>query len=56
VATRLTTPDDRERHAGVAAVRRGGTPEEVADLVDALVRNGFLTGQTIRIDGGVRLD
>ncbi len=33
-------------------VKRFGTPEEVADVVLTLVRNGYLTGQTININGG----
>ncbi|WP_067666597.1 SDR family NAD(P)-dependent oxidoreductase [Nocardia miyunensis] len=41
--------------AGVAAslpVGRMGTPEEVADAVLMVVRNGFLTGQAIAVNGG----
>lgn len=33
-------------------VKRFGTPEEVADVVLTLVRNGYLTGQTINVNGG----
>jgi 3-oxoacyl-[acyl-carrier protein] reductase len=33
-------------------VKRFGQPEEVADIVVALVRNGYITGQTININGG----
>jgi 3-oxoacyl-[acyl-carrier protein] reductase len=33
-------------------VKRFGKPEEVADVVLTLVRNGYLTGQTININGG----
>lgn len=32
---------------------RLGKPGEVADLVMALVRNGYITNQVIGIDGGV---
>ena len=48
-------PDDpgtRARLAGSLPVGRLGTPEEVADLVAAVVRNGFITNQSILIDGG----
>jgi 3-oxoacyl-[acyl-carrier protein] reductase len=45
-------PDVRERLAASLPVGRLGTPEEVADLIAAVVRNGFLTNQSILIDGG----
>jgi 3-oxoacyl-[acyl-carrier protein] reductase len=48
-------PDDdqaREALAQSAPVGRLGDPDEVADLVVAIVRNGYLTGQSIVIDGG----
>ena len=34
------------------AVGRLGSSEEVADLVGAVVRNGYLSNQSIVIDGG----
>ncbi len=46
-------PASRERLAGTIPVGRMGRPEEVADLVLAVVRNGYLTGQTLSLDGGV---
>ncbi len=33
-------------------VKRFGTPEEVADVVLSIVRNGYITGQTINVNGG----
>jgi 3-oxoacyl-[acyl-carrier protein] reductase len=41
--------------AGVAAripARRAGTGEEIAQAVLLLVRNGYMTGQTIAVNGG----
>ncbi len=35
-------------------VGRLGRPDEVADMVAAVVRNPFMTGQTVRVDGGLR--
>ena len=31
---------------------RFGRPEEVADLAVAVLANGFVTGQTIQVNGG----
>jgi 3-oxoacyl-[acyl-carrier protein] reductase len=45
-------PGARERLAGSLPVGRLGRPDEVADLVAAVIRNGFLTNQSILIDGG----
>jgi 3-oxoacyl-[acyl-carrier protein] reductase len=33
-------------------VGRFGQPEEVADVVVMLARNGYITGQTIQFNGG----
>lgn len=35
--------------------KRLGKPEEFADLVAHIVENGYFNGETIRLDGGVRL-
>jgi 3-oxoacyl-[acyl-carrier protein] reductase len=48
-------PDDPEirRQLGASrAVGRLGSADEVADLVAAVVRNGYLSNQSILIDGG----
>jgi 3-oxoacyl-[acyl-carrier protein] reductase len=45
-------PGDRERLAASLPVGRLGTAEEVADLVAAIVRNGFVTNQSFLVDGG----
>ena len=49
-------PDDpgvREQLASRIPVGRLGRPEEVADLVAAVVRNAYLTNQSIPVDGGM---
>ncbi len=33
-------------------VGRFGTPEEVAEVAVTLVRNGYVTGQTLNVNGG----
>jgi 3-oxoacyl-[acyl-carrier protein] reductase len=46
-------PETRARLAGSIPVGRLGTADEVADLVAAIVRNAYLTGQSILLDGGM---
>jgi 3-oxoacyl-[acyl-carrier protein] reductase len=38
--------------AALIPVGRFGQPEEVADVVVMLARNGYMTGQTIHVNGG----
>jgi 3-oxoacyl-[acyl-carrier protein] reductase len=45
-------PDVRRRLGASRAVGRLGSPGEVADLVAAIVRSGYLSNQSILIDGG----
>src|SRR3954469_20620704 len=45
-------PDTRAALAESLPVGRLGRPEEVADLIAAVVRNGFVTNQSFLIDGG----
>src|SRR3954462_11767291 len=45
-------PGDRDRLAASLPVGRLGTADEVADLIAAIVRNGFVTNQSFLIDGG----
>ncbi len=51
-------PDQRKAvFAGYAArtpVGRVGAPEDVADVIAFLIGNGFVNGETIVCDGGVR--
>lgn len=39
---------------GIAFPRRMGHPEEFALLVESIVRNSYLNGENIRLDGGLR--
>ena len=41
--------------AGVPFPKRLGRPEEYASLVMEIVRNGYLNGETIRMDGALRM-
>ena len=41
--------------ASIPFPSRLGKPEEFADLVAHIVENGYLNGETIRLDGAVRL-
>jgi NAD(P)-dependent dehydrogenase (short-subunit alcohol dehydrogenase family) len=40
---------------GQTPVGRVGRPEDVAEVITMLVRNGFMTGTVIPVDGGLRL-
>ena len=52
----VLSPEAREAIAAtVPFPSRLGRPEEYADLVVAVARNGMLNGETIRIDGALRL-
>ena len=48
-----------ETKAGLAAQvlfpKRMGRPEEVASLAAEIFRNSYLNGETIRLDGGIRM-
>jgi 3-oxoacyl-[acyl-carrier protein] reductase len=45
--------DSREQLATRVPVGRLGRPEEVAEIVHALVTNPFVTAQTVSVDGGM---
>jgi 3-oxoacyl-[acyl-carrier protein] reductase len=46
-------PGDPKELATRVPVQRLGRPEEVADLMVAILRNGYVTNQVISIDGGI---
>jgi 3-oxoacyl-[acyl-carrier protein] reductase len=46
-------PGDPEELVARIPVGRLGTPDEVADLTLAVLRNGYVTNQVISIDGGM---
>ena len=41
--------------AGVPFPKRLGTPDDFAALVVHLCQNGYLNGEVIRLDGGLRM-
>lgn len=45
----------RERVRETAPLRRSGTPDDVAEVVLALVRSTYVTGQVVTVDGGITL-
>ena len=51
-AVALEPGDDPERRAAESALRRVGSPDDVAGAILYLVSAGFVTGATIVVDGG----
>ena len=51
IATEMVTQNKKAR-ADLIPVGRFGTTEEVADAVIMLAKNGYITGQTINVNGG----
>ena len=52
IAKRLT-PEKYAEECSAIPMRRGGTAEEIADAVLFPIRNGYVTGETININGGM---
>jgi len=50
-------PEDQRQAlgAGVLFPKRLGSPDEFAALVASIVENPYLNGETIRLDGGLRM-
>jgi 3-oxoacyl-[acyl-carrier protein] reductase len=44
--------DNPKVNPGIVPVGRLGTPKEIADVVVMVAQNGYLTGQTIFVNGG----
>ena len=50
-----TSPEERERAIRRIPLDRLGTPEDIARAVVYLIRNDFITGEVLRLDGGQHL-
>jgi NAD(P)-dependent dehydrogenase (short-subunit alcohol dehydrogenase family) len=50
-------PEEAQKSLGASVPfpPRLGRPEEYADLVMFIIRNGYMNGETIRIDGALRM-
>jgi hypothetical protein len=50
-------PEDQRQvlGSGVLFPKRLGLPDEYAALVQAMVENAYLNGETVRLDGGLRM-
>jgi 3-oxoacyl-[acyl-carrier protein] reductase len=53
VETEMLTENPRAPRPEAVPVGRFGKPEEVAEVVVTIAQNGFVTGQTIQVNGGV---
>jgi hypothetical protein len=51
----LPDPAKKALTDSVLYPKRLGVPDEYAALVMAIVDNGYLNGETIRLDGGIRM-
>jgi 3-oxoacyl-[acyl-carrier protein] reductase len=51
IETEMVTSNPNAR-PDLIPVGRYGTPAEVADVALMLVRNGYITGQTVNVNGG----
>lgn len=49
------SPEDWQRLVNRLPLKRSGTPEAVAQAVIALIQNEYITGETLRVDGGYAL-
>ncbi|MGO9572138.1 MAG: SDR family NAD(P)-dependent oxidoreductase [Desulfomonilaceae bacterium] len=52
INTEMVTSNPKARPE-LIPIGRFGTPEEVAEVAMMLARNGYITGQTINVDGGL---
>jgi NAD(P)-dependent dehydrogenase (short-subunit alcohol dehydrogenase family) len=51
----MTAETKRNNLENRVPLRREGTPEQVAELIVALVANDYITGETVPIDGGLAM-
>ena len=51
----LTTEQVQNNVENRIPLHREGTPEEVAEIILALIQNDFITGETVTIDGGMTM-
>jgi NAD(P)-dependent dehydrogenase (short-subunit alcohol dehydrogenase family) len=51
----VVTPEEWERLVGRLPLKRPAKPEEIASALEFLVKNEYVTGQTIVVDGGYSL-
>jgi NAD(P)-dependent dehydrogenase (short-subunit alcohol dehydrogenase family) len=49
------TPEEWEKLIGRLPIKRAATTEEVASALEFLIKNEYITGQTIVVDGGYSL-
>ena len=47
------TPEKYAEECGAVPLGRPATSEEIADAVLFVIRNGYVTGETININGGM---
>jgi NAD(P)-dependent dehydrogenase (short-subunit alcohol dehydrogenase family) len=51
----LSTSQVRNNIENRIPLQREGTAEDVADIILALIRNDFITGETVTVDGGMTM-
>ncbi len=56
IDTEMLAGNPRAARPEAIPVGRFGTPQEVAEVVVMLARNGYITGQTINVNGGLYMD
>ena len=48
-------PEAREKIAGTIPLRRMGEPDEIAQTVEFILQNDYVSGRCFDIDGALRL-
>ena len=49
------SPEEWQRLVNRLPMQRAGSPEDVAQAVVSLIQNEYITGETLRVDGGYAL-